>query len=60
MKKPKLYISELLRKNFIEKSNTLQIMNYLKHLNEYIEYLQSHTDLEETEEETNVNEGDLE
>jgi len=47
MEKPKIYNSELLLENLLERSNNSQIIRYIRSLNKYIDYLEKHVDLEE-------------
>lgn len=47
MKKPRIYNSELLLQNLLNKSDTNQIIRYIRSLNSWIDYLEKHVDLED-------------
>jgi len=44
MRRPKIYNSELLLKTFIKKTHIYNLIEYIKSLNKYIDYLEAHID----------------
>lgn len=44
MRKPKIYSSELLLSTFVKKSNENVLIQYIRSLNKYIDYLESNID----------------
>ena len=56
MKRPKIYNSELLLQNLVQKSSVAQLVSYLKSLNKYIDRLESEVDLEDIIEPEGVDE----
>lgn len=55
MKKPRIYKSDLLLENLINKSNKGQIKQYIKSLYKYIDLLESYVDIDELLNEENEN-----
>ena len=49
MRKPKIYNSELLLENFIEKNDTKSLIRYIRSMNQYIDYIERHIEKEDIE-----------